>query len=183
MVAFNFKMLYEPSDDSFLLAEQVKKFSKNNSVLDIGSGTGIQIEIAKNYGASSILATDINPEAIKILKSKKIPCIKSDLCSKVKGKYDLIIFNPPYLPEYLSEDSDSKLITTGGKNGDELILKFLKKSKKHLNKNGNILLLISSLTPRRKINFLIKKLNLKKSILSYKKIFFEVLEVWKLKNI
>ena len=176
-------MLYEPSDDSYLLQKQVKKYSKGKSVLDIGTGTGIQAKTAKESGAKSVLATDINPKAVTEAKSKKINSKKSDLFTNIQGKFDLIIFNPPYLPEDEREDEEGKIATTGGKRGDELILKFLKKSAEHLNKKGEILILISSLTPEKEILKLLKKLNLKKEKLAEKKIFMEKLKVWKIKSI
>ncbi len=173
-------MIYSPEEDSYLLAEQVKKFSKNKKVLDIGSGSGIQAETAKKFGAKSVLASDIDSESIHNLKQKNIPCIKSDLFKKIKGKFDIIIFNPPYLPEDSREDNISKRATSGGKKGDEIILKFLKHSKTHLNKNGIILLLVSSLTPKKRILEVIKKEKFSYIVLSKKKIFFETLEVWKI---
>jgi release factor glutamine methyltransferase len=82
---------------------------KHKIVLDIGSGSGIQAETALNSKAKSVLATDINPESIKLLRSKKINAINSNLFTKVKGKFDLIIFNPPYLPLDKREDKEAQL--------------------------------------------------------------------------
>ncbi len=175
-------MIYEPAEDSFLLQKQVKKYSKGKSVLEIGTGSGIQIQTAIKYGAKKVLATDINEEVLKNLKSKKTNFRKSDLFSNISEKFDLIIFNPPYLPEDKMEDLESQLATTGGKWGDEIILKFLKQSPKHLNNNGKILLLISSLTPQSRIDKLLIKLKLSKKRLSEKKLFMEKLEVWELKS-
>lgn len=174
--------IYQPEEDSYLLQKHVKTHSKNKNILEIGSGSGIQILTALKSKAKSILATDINPEAIKHLKSKKIPTIKSNLFEKISKtkKFDLIIFNPPYLPRSPQEPLDSQLATTGGKKGDEITLKFLKQAPKHLNPQGKILLLISSLTPHDKILQLLKKQNLKHKILEKKKIFFETLECWEI---
>ncbi|MEI6849523.1 MAG: HemK2/MTQ2 family protein methyltransferase [archaeon] len=181
-------MIYSPDDDSYLLETQVKLYSKDKTVLDMGTGSGIQALSALNSGAKSVLAVDINKEAITLLKNKykqkNIKFLHSNLFSKVKSKFDLIIFNPPYLPEDEREDSESALVTTGGKNGDEIILKFLQQSKVHLNKNGLILLLVSSLTPLEKIESLLTKQKMKSEFLSSKKIFFETLSVLKIqKNI
>jgi release factor glutamine methyltransferase len=165
--------LYQPAEDSWLLESQVRKFAKNKTVLDMGSGSGIQAKAAISSSAKLVLAADINPLAITHLKSLKIPTIKSDLFSNIKEFFDLIIFNPPYLPEDPREPKDSQLATTGGKLGDEIILKFLKQAPKHLNKEGKILLLVSSLTPLDRI----KALNFKFKSLSKKKIFQETLEV------
>ena len=174
-------MIYQPREDSYLLSEQVKKYVKNKSFLDIGSGTGIQSVSAFKAGAKSVLAADINPESIKYLKKQNIQTIKSDLFSNIKGKFDVIAFNPPYLPEDKREPKESRRETTGGKKGDEIILKFLKQAKSHLNKGGFILLIISSLTPQDRVIKLLKKLKLKKRKIAEKKLFFEKLEVWRIK--
>lgn len=173
-------MIYQPAEDSDLLKEQVSLFSNGRDFLDMGSGSGIQAEAAINSGASSVLSVDINPESIALLRSKDISAIESDLFEKVTGKFDLIAFNPPYLPEDEREPEDSKLATTAGKEGDEIILRFLEESREHLNETGVILLLLSSLTPKERILELLSKLSYSHSILSKKKLFMESLEVWKI---
>ena len=136
----------------------------------MGTGSGILSEAASKFlDKENILAADINPEAVKLLKKKEFNCIKTNLFSKIKNKFDLITFNAPYLPLDPREPKDSQLATTGGERGDEISLKFLKQAKKHLNENGKIFLLISSLTPLDKI----KKFKYK--IVAKKKIFMEEL--------
>jgi len=184
-------MIYEPSDDSFLLAEQIpkilKSIKKNPKVLDMGSGSGIQAKtlIENKIPAENITLIDIDNETIKYLKKyfPKSKVIKSNLFSKISKskKFDLIIFNPPYLPRDKREPKTSQLATTGGKNGDEIILKFLKQSKVHLNKDGRILLLTSSLTPMNKIEKEFSKFSRVKKLAS-KKIFFEELYVYLLEQ-
>ena len=176
-------MIYSPKEDSLLLESQVKKYARNKTFLDLGSGSGIQSKAALMSSAKSVLAVDINPESIKLLKKQKISAVKSNLFSNIKQKFDLIAFNPPYLPEDPREPKKSKQATTGGKRGDEIILRFLKHAKSHLNSNGFILLLISSLTPKPRISKLLTKLKMKKTKLSSKKLFFETLEVWKIEKI
>jgi len=180
-------LIYAPSDDSNLLAEQVKIFSKDKSVLDIGSGSGILAETALKNKASEVFAIDINPESIKLLKSKfsknkNVNALKSNLFSKIpkSKKFDIIIFNPPYLPFDKREDKGSQIATTGGKNGDEIILRFLQQALNYLSPNGFILLLTSSLTPMKRINYFLQKNKLKKTLLSQKKLFMEELFVWKI---
>ncbi len=175
-------MIYKLSNDSYLLEKAVKKFARGRSFLDIGAGSGIQSETALKSGASFVLAADISPESIKLLKSKKLNAISSDLFENIKDKFDIIAFNPPYLPDDKREPKDSKLSTTGGKKGDELILRFLNQAKKHLAPEGAILLVISSLTPRKRITKLLSSLNLKKTTLEREKLFMETLEVWAIKK-
>ena len=170
--------IYQPAEDSFLLSEFVKKEvskNKNSKILDMGSGSGIQTETAIKAGAEqeNITAADINPLAITYLKNRfpKSNIIHSNLFEKVKGKFDLIFFNPPYLPE---DKFDSGIDTTGGEEGGEIINDFLSSAKSHLSEKGKILLLTSSHT---------KKVNWKeyhRKLLGKKKIFFEELYVWEL---
>jgi release factor glutamine methyltransferase len=180
-------MIYEPSEDSYLLEKEVKKYSKNKLVLDIGTGSGIQALASLNSGAKEVTASDIDNESIlhlkKAVKDHKIKIIKSDLFNNIEGKYDLIVFNPPYLPEDKNEDKESAKATTGGKRGDEIIIKFLNQVPNHLNKEGIILLLLSSLTPRDKILSLLSKNRMKHERIAKENLFMESLEVWKIATI
>ena len=172
-------MLYDPREDSFLLAKYIRKYSKGK-VLDVGAGTGILAEIAlKN--TNDVLAIDINEEAVEFCRKKGINAIKSDLFEKIKDKFDLIIFNPPYLPRDDDEDEEIRLITTGGEKGYEVIERFLKEARDHLNKNGIILIVFSTLTGD--VESLIKKYRYKYELLEEKPLFFEKLKVLKLKLI
>lgn len=175
-------MIYEPAEDSFLLESIISKYANNKVVLDVGTGSGILAYKSKKSGAKSVLAIDLNKEAVASVKSRNIKAIQSNLFQKVVGKFDLIICNPPYLPEDKMEDKESKTITTGGKKGDEFILKFLKQSIKHIKKDGIILLLVSSLTPSERINHLMQSLNLSHKVIASKKLFFEKLEIWEIKE-
>ena len=168
--------IYLPAEDSYLLSEVLKKEIKNRDIkfLEIGIGSGIQLQTAKDLGIKQILGADINPDAVKHCKSLGFNCIQSDLFKNINGKFDLIVFNPPYLPLDKREPKSSRLSTTGGKKGSEIINNFLKQSKKHLNKDGKIYLLTSSFTKG------IDWLNHKKKLLAKKKIFFEELFVWEL---
>ena len=171
-------MVYEPREDSYLLENSLTSYVKNKSVLDMGSGSGILAKTALKLGANNVICADIDKEAVKELKKQNLKAIQSDLFSKIEEKFDIILFNPPYLPLDERESKESQRQTTGGKEGDEIILKFLKSSKKHLNKNGKILLLLSSLTPRKRINLLLNKLNMSKKTIAQENHFMEKLEVW-----
>lgn len=164
-------MIYEPREDSFLLQKYVKKYAKGK-VLDLGAGSGIQAITALEK-TKNVLAADIDPEAVKLLKKKGINAKVSNLFSNVKGKFDLIIFNPPYLPEDKREPKDSALATTGGKKGYEIIGRFLKQAKKFLKKEGKILMVFSSLTGD--VEEMIKKYDYNFKKLEEKKLFFEKL--------
>ncbi|MEK6820763.1 MAG: HemK2/MTQ2 family protein methyltransferase [Nanoarchaeota archaeon] len=168
--------MYNPKEDSFFLSEHLAKYLKNKSknikILDMGTGSGIQAETCLKSGFKNILCADIDETAVRNA-GKKFKSVKSDLFSNINGKFDLIIFNPPYLPE---NKYDREKDTAGGKKGDETILHFLEQAENHLAENGSIIILLSSLTPRKRINKLLRKY--KKTKLAEKNIFFEKLEVW-----
>ena len=176
-------LVYEPAEDSFLFESIIPKYSKNKTVLDMCTGTGILAKKALESGAKSVTAVDLNKTALDSIKENKIKKIRSSLFQKVKGKFDLILCNPPYLAEDKYEDEESRLATTGGEDGDEFILKFLDNVKKYLEKEGTILLLVSSLTPMDKINKLLEKENLASKVVAKKKIFFEELSVLEIKQL
>ena len=173
--------VYEPSDDSFFFAGFLKNYLKKNkpsNFLDMGCGSGILAKtVSKFFKKKDILCADINPSAVVATRLIGFKTIKSNLFSKISKnkKFDLITFNAPYLPQVEHEPKFSQLITTGGKEGDEISLKFLKQAKDHLTDKGKILLLISSLTPFEKIN------KFKPKILVKKKIFFEELLILEFK--
>ncbi len=170
------KSIYEPREDSFLLEKWVKKLACGK-VLAMGSGSGILAKAAlKN--TSNVLTADINPRAITHLKSLGINTRQSDLFKNITGRFDIIIFNPPYLPADKREPKESALTTTGGEQGHEIIKRFLKTAKKHLKKDGKILLLFSSLSGN--TLDLIKKYHYEAKLLDKKKLFFEQLYVYEL---
>ncbi len=138
-------MIYDPREDSYLLQKYIKKYARGN-VLDMGTGSGILAQEAQKY-AQTVLAVDINPECIEHVRKKGMSAHVSDLFEGIEPQqFDLIMFNPPYLPEEPKEPADSALATTGGKKGHETIERFLRQAKKYLAPTGKILLAFSSLS-------------------------------------
>lgn len=165
--------VYEPREDSYLLQKYVKKYAKGK-VLDMGTGSGIQAQTALKF-TKDVLAVDINENAIARAKDLGVKAKVSDLFSNVEGKFDLIIFNPPYLPEEENEGEIS-LALAGGKKGHELTEKFLKQAKSHLNPEGKILLIASSLTGE--IEKIAKDKGYKIKCLETESFFFEKVSVY-----
>ncbi len=176
-------MIYPPKEDSLLLEKHVKRLAKGR-VLDMGTGSGIQaLAAAKKRAVSSVLAVDVNPAVIrhceKQIANKRINCLQSDLFSKVKGEFDTIIFNPPYLPQELPERD---VALEGGKKGYETIVRFLDDANAFLKTNGTILLLFSSLSRKKRIEEAIRQNLLTFRELDRLHIFFEDLFVYKIRK-
>jgi release factor glutamine methyltransferase len=166
------KNVYYPREDSYLLAKAVEKHAFGKT-LDLGTGTGILGIVAAKKGCEVTFA-DINPDAISCAKENaKLNNVKgefvvSDMFSKINGKFDTIIFNPPYLPSEEIKD----IALDGGEFGRELIEKFIKSYKQHVN-DKHVVLLLESLFNKYEED--VKKLNAK--LISKEHYFFEDLVV------
>jgi len=149
--------IYLPREDSFLLQRYVKQYARGK-VLDMGTGSGIQAITAASNKGVSVLAADFNEKAVdyckKNIKSKKIIFRYSDLFSDIHEKFDTIVFNPPYLPE---DEFKKDISVIGGRRGYETVERFLDSANNHLNTNGIILLLFSSLTKKEKVDEIIER--------------------------
>ncbi len=176
-------MVYEPAEDTFLLEKAVDKFAYGD-VLEIASGSGHLVEVsAQNKKIDSITATDIDKESVDFMKKKKIPKTKvilSDLFKNIKGTFDTIFCNPPYLPEDHREPVDSQLATTGGKKGHEFTIRFLEAAHPHLNPDGIILLVVSSQGNKFHIDNYLKENLWDSEIVGQKSMFFEILYIYKI---
>ncbi len=169
--------MYEPREDSYLLEKYVKRLAFGK-VLDVGTGSGFLIEAAlKNKKVKSALATDTDKKILPKLKNKKFKVIYSDLFSNIKGKFNTIIFNPPYLPDS-KYDSDKSL--GGGKKGYETLVRFLNEVSDYLTKNGIALTVFSSITNKKIIDKTINNNLLNYKLLEKKRIFFEELYVYRI---
>jgi release factor glutamine methyltransferase len=146
-------MVYEPREDSYLLKKWVEKNSNGKKVLDMGTGSGILAIAAKASGAISVLGVDKNLKAIRLAKknAKKaglndISFKYSDLFVEINEKFDLIIFNPPYLPEEEYATSLKNYDLIGGIKGNEVSIEFLRQAIGYLNPKGIVLMICSSLS-------------------------------------
>lgn len=174
-------MVYQPAEDSYLLQDILKKEippvlkeNPNLKFLEIGSGSGIHLETAKDLGVKkeNISSADVDEKSVLHCSSLGFKCIRSNLFENIQGKYDIIIFNPPYLPKDSREPTDSQIATTGGEHGNEVINEFLNEAKEYLEKNGKIYIITSSLSGG--INWG----DWNKILLGSEKLFFEELFVW-----
>jgi release factor glutamine methyltransferase len=179
------KDVYMPAEDSFLFADNLI-LSPNDNVLEIGSGTGI-ISMTASKTAQKVTCIDINPKAVLCTKKnieinniKNVNVIEGDLFEPInKEKFDLILFNTPYLPsdELDTEDDLLNKAWDGGIDGRDTIDRFLNEVKKHLTPKGKVQLVQSSLSDNKKTCKKLKKLGFNVEITANEHIFFEDITV------
>ncbi|MBW2977721.1 methyltransferase [Candidatus Woesearchaeota archaeon] len=178
--------IYEPREDTFMIEKEVKRFAKGR-VLDIGTGTGV-LAIEASQKADYVVGCDVNNNALDYAKKKaanmelkNIKFVNSDLFSYFKenpDKFDLIIFNPPYLPEEKGEDEEVKLQVSGGKKGYEVLERFFSEVSEYLELDGKILVLFSTLTGVDKVHSILDNLAFSYQKLSEETYDFETLFVY-----
>jgi len=141
--------VYIPSDDSYLLLKCVE-VSPGQRLLEMGCGTGLlSLHAAKN--GAIVTAVDTNPNAVECAKRNaarnnlKIDAIRSDLFDGVDGNFDVIAFNPPYLPDERRSTSWLERSWSGGIEGSEIAVRFLQDAWRHLSPGGSIYVILSSL--------------------------------------
>lgn len=141
--------VYEPAEDSFLLARNLK-VREGDLALDIGTGTGI-IALLMARKARFVLGIDVNPKAVELARENaRINDIKnvefriSNLFENVEGKFDIITFNAPYLPGEPEKPIDHALV--GGKRGREVLDRFIDEARNYLKPKGMVQIVQSSIT-------------------------------------
>ncbi|MDK2849894.1 MAG: release factor glutamine methyltransferase [Candidatus Woesearchaeota archaeon] len=179
-------MIYTFSEDSKLLLDSAILILSNTKnikkVLEMGCGPAeVLTMLSQKFPSLEFTGADINRDALKVAKENirktktKIKIIHSDLFSNIDEKFDLILFNPPYLP-HDKEFFDESL--HGGPRGNETSIRFLKEATDHLNKNGRIILLTSSVSHPEEILNYAKGLGFAVQKIKDEKLFFEVLTTY-----
>lgn len=175
--------VYEPAEDSMLLADNLGVCG-GDLVLDMGTGTGFLALLAA-IKAKRVLGVDVNSRAIDVARGnallnniKNVEFRVSDLFSDIKDEvFDLIIFNPPYLP--VDEIDVLGRSWSGGSKGLDVIRRFLKSAHDYLNEGGGIQLLVSSFNDLDELREILNENNFGFEILAKKKLWFEEIYVIK----
>ena len=209
LIQNKFETVYSPSDDTYLLLDYFKKaitlehfdgikLSNITNILDMGTGTGILAiffqkltDVITTFNPK-IYASDILSEALVCAKSneklnninKKIHFIQSDLFNSfpdtLQNSFDIIIFNPPYLPSIEYNDSNKKsskldISWDGGPKGYDLFLRFIKQFRLFIKLDSPSFgyYISSSYTDLDELNVQIEKSDLFNEILVKKHVSFE----------
>jgi len=181
-----FETVYEPAEDSFLLAKNLT-IKKGDLVLDVGSGCGL-LAILAAQKAQKVVATDVNPYAVRCVMhnaflngvADKIEVRQGNLFDPVEAResFGVILFNAPYLPSEAWEEHDlASQAWVGGESGRNVIDRFIIKSPEYLKKNGTILLVQSTLSNVEQSLRMFAEHGLDACIVAERKVAFETIVV------
>ena len=145
----NFEGVYEPAEDSWLIAKYIPEFS--GSVLEVGCGSGI-VSLHLAQRGNIVTAIDINPKAIEATKinaknnNLKIEILEGNMFTPVQDrKFGNIVCNPPYLPPSDNyDDPELELAVEGGNKGIEFTENLLSDAHQYLEHTGSIYMIQSS---------------------------------------
>ena len=150
--------------------------AEGKRVLDLGTGSGILGLYCALRGAR-VTVSDLDEQAVQFATEAgkrlgvELQGVTSDLFTNLPGKFELILFNPPYLPSDCLKDRT----VDGGPNGIAVIKRFLEDLPKHVSKDGAALLLVSSLNNPASLTATHPEFEF--STLITRRLFFEELQV------
>ncbi len=168
---------YVPSEDTALLIEVLSGF-EGERCLEIGFGSGAVLASLSGRFSLSV-GTDVMPldQARESARGRAAGVILADRASCFRpGAFDLVAFNPPYLP---SEGFQDRAVD-GGEGGVEVSIKFLDDALRVLKKDGRIVLLLSDRGDLQRFLARSKTMGLSAVEKRRKRLFYETLVVYEL---
>jgi release factor glutamine methyltransferase len=173
--------VYSPEMDTYLLLEcSLQELRPGDRVLEVGTGSGYIA--SRLMRETCIVATDINPFAVREARDLGVDVVRTDLVDGLSGRFEMILFNPPYLPTQPNERISDWLeyALDGGISGREVITRFAGQVGRVLAPGGRILLLVSSLTGIHEVGEIFRDLGYDLAMTGQRDAFEETLVVLKI---
>lgn len=173
--------VYPPREDSLLLIKATE-VTPGERLLEMGCGTGI-VSIHCALAGAVVTAVDIDKKAIECTERNakcnnvQIDAVHSDLFSSIKGRFDTIIFNPPYIPA--NDDADGSIAWNGGECGTAVLARFLREVSGFLSERGRIIVVVSSLMNENELKKMLSNFAVER--IAEMHLFFETISVLQLR--
>ncbi|MEF8821100.1 MAG: HemK2/MTQ2 family protein methyltransferase [Halovenus sp.] len=149
--------VYQPAEDSRLLAETVVEELQSGAIeldshargLDVGTGSGYVADRLETETGLRMVGVDINPDACRQAADVGVPVVRGDMFEPFRpDTFDVVLCNPPYLPTPPEQEWDDWMerALSGGEDGRAVVDPFLDGVGRVLRERGRAYLLISTLT-------------------------------------
>ena len=141
-----------PRPETELLVEIALAVSPQQaSVVDLGTGSGaIAISLAHKRPDLSVTASDFSAEALAIAQhnaeqhSAQLRLVKSNWFEALKGKFNTIVSNPPYIrsndPHLVAISHEPQQALVAGQSGLDDIIAIVSHASEFLKTDGNLLI-------------------------------------------
>jgi release factor glutamine methyltransferase len=148
-----------PRPDTEVLVEEALRLLESDPLIqrvhDACTGSGcVAISLKHSFPTVKISGSDISREALRVaalnarrlVPAERIRLYRSDLLTRVPGRYDLITANPPYLTDGEVENMrkigwpEPALALKGGIDGADLLRRLIRQAPRKLRPRGYLLL-------------------------------------------
>jgi release factor glutamine methyltransferase len=155
--------VYPVREDSRLLARFATP-RPGDRFLEVGCGRGLASLVAARHGPGLVVATDLNPTAVRTVYERarkeglSLEAVRTNLAAGLRA-FDLILSNPPYLPTAPKDrdpDRWENLALDGGPDGLRVTRRLLASLPKHLTSRGRAYVLFSSRQPSERVRQLLQ---------------------------
>ncbi len=169
---------YASSQDTELLRRTLRDYHGSHA-LEIGFGNGSVIEeLRKNF--EFVAGTEVVlPREMAVPTGRDCGMVVADRATCFRSSiFDLVVFNPPYLPSGAIED----ITVDGGPGGIEIPLLFLDEAVRVLGRGGSILVVLSSDGDLTMFEESCRSRKLQVRIVTERDLFYETLHVYEMKR-
>ncbi len=125
--------------ESYILGGLVKRTPRRRAI-DLGTGSGIHGLLASRH-STQVVCLDVNPRALVFARFnaalnsiENVEVVQSDLFAAIDSTFDLMLANPPYIPDPCARAGDN--FWSGGLNGTDVLQKIIEALPTRLDPDG-----------------------------------------------
>lgn len=164
---------YLPAEDTFLLRDALRPFS-GGTCLEIGFGSAAALASVSERFRLAVGTDVVSLEDVRLASDPRLELLLADRATCFRdGVFDLVFFNPPYLPSLEIQDR----AVDGGPTGVEVPTSFLEEGLRVLREDGTIVALVSTEGDLESFLANCSDLGLKVETIAEKRLFYETLSV------
>jgi release factor glutamine methyltransferase len=169
---------YLPDDDTRLLMSALGSFS-GGSCLEIGFGSGALVSSVADRFALAVGTDVLALQEARLAADPRVELVIADRATCFRDEvFDLVFFNPPYVPSSPIED----VAVDGGPTGVEVPVSFLGEAVRVVRKAGTIVALLSTEGDREAFLAHCGDLGLEVESITEKRLFYETLSVFRIRT-